>query len=217
MATGSRDAIIQKDAVLKGTVMNGGAIEIYGYVEGNIAAERLKVHPGGRFAGQLRVNHADIEGVLQGDAIIRQLITIASTGQVEGSIRYGRIKMDAGGELSAELRNIPPEIAGDLEVVVGRGRSVVVTVMDLMANDPDHGAAALTFTVSGQTGGWVALSDAPRTPVTTFRQTDIEEGRLLFVHDGSEGTRAGFDVVATDGAGATSGDPQSVNVAVLSR
>ena len=211
----SRNATIQSDTVLKGTIINGGVIDVYGYVEGNITAQDLRVHRGGRIAGQLRAESANVDGTLQGEAVIKQLIKISSTGVVEGNIRYGRISLEAGGDLTAELRNIPPEIAGDLELVVSRGRSVTVTVMDLMAIDPDHGADALTFTVSNAVGGWIALRDAPREPVTSFKQADIEAGRVQFVHDGSDGTRATFDVVVIDGAGAASGPAQTVTAAVL--
>ncbi|MBN9266415.1 MAG: polymer-forming cytoskeletal protein [Hyphomicrobium sp.] len=212
-----RDALIQGDTIIKGTILNAGAIDVYGYVEGNIAAQNLRVHEGGRIAGKLKADTAEVRGTLQGEAIVKRLIKITSTGVVEGDIRYGSISLEAGGDLSAELRNIPPEIAGDLELVVSRGQSVVVTVMDLMAIDPDHGADALTFTVTSPTGGWVAMSDAPREAVTSFKQTDIEAGRVLFVHDGSAGYRASFDVVVVDGAGAASGAAQTVKVAVLAK
>lgn len=217
MSDKRRSATIQSDTVLKGTIMNAGQIDVYGYVEGNVSAQELHVHQGGRLAGQLRAESALVDGTLQGEAVIKQLIKISSTGVVEGNIRYGRISLEAGGDLSAELRNIPPEIAGDLEIVVTRGRSVTVTVMDLMAIDPDHGADALTFTVSNPVGGWVALKDAPREPVTTFKQADIEAGRVQFVHDGSDGTRASFDVVVVDGAGAASGPAQTVTAAVTTK
>ncbi len=217
MSDKRRTAVIQSDTVLKGTITNGGVIDVYGYVEGNVSAQELRVHEGGRMAGQLRAESALVDGTLQGEAVIKQLIKISSTGVVEGNIRYGRISLEAGGDLSAELRNIPPEIAGDLEIVVSRGRSVTVTVMDLMAIDPDHAADALTFTVSNPVGGWIALKDAPREAVTTFSQADIEAGRVQFVHDGSDGTRASFDVVVVDGAGAASGPAQTVTAAVLSK
>lgn len=217
MSDKRRSATIQSDTVLKGTILNAGLIDVHGYVEGNVSTQELRVHPGGRLAGQLRAESAHVDGTLQGEAVIKQLIKITSTGVVEGNIRYGRISLDAGGDLSAELRNIPPEIAGDLEIVVTRGRSVTVTVMDLMAIDPDHGADALTFTVANPVAGWVALKDAPRVPVTSFKQADIEGGLVQFVHDGSDGTRASFDVVVVDGAGAASGPAQTVKAAVTSK
>ena len=216
MADKRRDALIQGDTIIKGSILNAGAIDVYGYVEGNVAAQDLRVHEGGRIAGKLKVDTAEVRGTLQGEAVVKRLIRITSTGVVEGDIRYCSLALEAGGDLSAELRNIPPEIAGDLELVVSRGKSVTVTIMDLMAVDPDHSADALTFTVSNPTGGWVALTDAPRDAVTSFKQTDIDAGRVQFVHDGSDGRWASFEVVVVvDGAGAASGSAQTVKVAVL--
>ncbi len=217
MADKRRDALIQGDTIIKGTILNAGAIDVYGYVEGNIAAQELRVHEGGRIAGKLKADTAEVRGTLQGEAVVKRLIRITSTGVVEGDIRYGSIALEAGGDLSAELRNIPPEIAGDLELVVSRGQAVTVTVMDLIAVDPDHSADALTFTVSNPVDGWVALAGAPRDPVTSFRQADIDAGRIQFVHDGSTGQLASFDVVVVDGAGAASGAAQTVKVAVLAK
>ncbi len=210
MADKRREALIQGDTIVKGTILNAGVIDVYGYVEGNVAAQELRLHEGGRLAGKLRADTAEVHGTLQGEAVVKRLIRISSTGVVEGDIRYGSLALEAGGDLSAELRNIPPEIAGDLELVVARGKSVTVTVMDLSAD-------ALTFTVSNPTGGWVALTDAPRDAVTSFKQADIDAARVEFVHDGSEGRWAGFDVVVVDGAGAASGAAQTVKVAVLAK
>ena len=217
MADKRRDALIQGDTIIKGTILNAGAIDVYGYVEGNIAAQELRVHEGGRIAGKLKADTAEVRGTLQGEAVVKRLIRITSTGVVEGDIRYGSIALEAGGDLSAELRNIPPEIAGDLELVVSRGQAVTVTVMDLVAVDPDHSPDALTFTVSNPVDGWVALAEAPRDPVTSFRQADIDAGRVQFVHDGSAGPLASIDGVVVDGAGAASGAAQTVKVAVLAK
>ena len=44
---------------------------------------------------------------------------------------------------------------------------------------------------------------------------DIDAGRVQFVHDGSDGRWASFEVVVVDGAGAASGPAQTVKAAVL--
>ena len=89
--------------------------------------------------------------------------------------------------------------------------------MDLLAVDPDDRAEALTFTVTNASNGWLALDGNVRQPVTRFTQADIDVGRVSFVHDGADGTRASFEVIVTDDDGATSGAAQTVSVAVLSK
>lgn len=208
-------AVIAADTALKGEIRSGRQIEVYGYVEGRINADRLVIHPGGRVFGTVRVGSAEVHGALQGDIAVKQLIAIGASGSVNGNVRYGKIAMAQGAELSGDMRNVPPELAGDLNLVVKRGRSVRITTVDLTAFDPDDTADKLTFTVSGARNGFVALVASPAAATATFTQADLQAGNVLFVHDGSGGNDASFNVIVTDAKGATSGAPQTVTAAVV--
>ena len=146
--------------------------------------------------------------------LVKQLITIRTGGSVTGNVQYGRLAMEMGGNLSAEVRNVPPTLAGDLDLSVDKGKSVRITLQDLTAFDPDDDAQHLTFTVSRAKNGFVTLLTDPSRPVATFTQADLERGTVLFRHDGTAGAHASFDVVVADHAGATSGAAQTVNVSV---
>ena len=200
--------------IVRGEIRNCRQIEIYGFVEGDVAAQSLLVHQSGRCYGTIKTEQAEIHGTLQGDVVVKHLIDIRSSGSVTGNVQYGQLAMESGGNLSAEVRNVPPTIAGDLDLTVAKGRSVTVTLEDLNAVDPDDDAKDLTFTVSRATNGFVTLSGAPARPVSTFTQADLQSGRVLFTHDGTDTRMASFDVVVADHAGATSGAPQTVNVHV---
>ncbi len=210
----SRVLIIREDTFLKGGIQNAGRIEVFGYVEGEVEGDLLIVQPGGRCFGRVKVEQADIRGTLQGDVVVRQLITVRNGGEVTGNVKYGKLAMEMGGQLTAEMRNIPPSIAGDLDLAVDRGKAVRITLQDLSAVDPDDNADQLTFTVSQVSNGFVALTSDPVRPVDTFTQNDLEQGTVLFRHDGTNNPRASFAVVVADRAGATSGAAQMVNVAV---
>lgn len=210
----SRVLIIQQDTFLKGEIRNAGRIEVFGYVEGDIAGDLLVVQPSGRCFGNIKVDSADIHGTLQGDVFVRQLITIRGSGSVNGNVKYGRLAMEMGGNLTAELRNVPPSISGDLDLSVDKGKAVRLTLQDLSALDPDDTAEQLTFTVSHATNGFVTLVNDPARPVEAFTQADLERGSVLFRHDGTDGPLASFNVVVADRAGATSGAAQTVKVAV---
>jgi cytoskeletal protein CcmA (bactofilin family) len=212
----SRVLIIREDTYLKGAIRNGGRIEVFGYVEGEIAGDLLVVQPGGRCFGRVKVESAEVHGVLQGDVVVRQLISVRGTGEVIGNVKYGRLAMEMGGTLTAEMRNIPPSITGDLDMSVDKGRAVRITLQDLSALDPDDAAEHLTFTVSQVMNGFVSLADDPARPIGGFTQADLEQGSVLFRHDGTDGPLASFAVVVADRAGATSGSAQTVKVAVRS-
>jgi cytoskeletal protein CcmA (bactofilin family) len=106
-------AVIGADMFIKGDIRNGKHIDVLGLVDGSISAERVVVHSGGRVTGTLIADNAQVDGVVQGHVLVRQLIEIGSTGAVHGDVRYGKIAMQIGAELTADVRNVPPSIAGD--------------------------------------------------------------------------------------------------------
>ncbi len=156
----AREAIIQEDTIIKGKIRNCRQMEIRGFVEGEFAAESVLIHQGGTFYGTLKTDQADIAGSVQGELFVKNLISIRSSGSVNGNVRYGQLAMEMGADLSAELRNVPPRLAGDLDITVKRGKSVVITTEDITAIDPDDTAEALTYTVSNAINGFVALAGA---------------------------------------------------------
>ncbi len=206
--------IVQGDTAFKGKIRNCSRIEIFGYVEGDLTADDLLIHEGGRFIGKARTDTAEVFGLLEGNVVVRSLINIRSSGTVSGNVQYGRLAMESGGSLSAEVRNIPPSIGGDLDLSVYRGRSVGVTVVDLTAIDPDDDTTDPVYTVSNTVNGFLTLAHAADARISTFTQADLEANNVSFRHDGSADDRASFDVVVTDASGATSGAPRTVVVTV---
>jgi cytoskeletal protein CcmA (bactofilin family) len=206
--------LVREDTIIKGEIRNCRQMEVYGYVEGDVATDKLLVHESGRCFGTVNTSTADVHGTLQGEVTVKNLINIRSTGAVNGRVRYGQMAMEVGGSLSAEVRNVPPTLAGDLDLTVDRGRTVRITLEDLHAVDPDDDARNLTFTISNARNGFVTSADAPSRALGRFTQSDLAGGRILFKHDGTATPSASFDVVVADHTGATSGRPQTVKVAV---
>lgn len=215
MTTSGGKAVIGQDLFIKGEVRNGREVEIHGTVHGSVAAEHVVVHPGGRVVGVLDAGSADIHGHMDGRVRVRNLISIAAGGAVHGDVRYGRLALAAGGDLAAEVRNIPPDLLGDFEVVVRRGRSVRVTSADLTAVDPDDTPDHLTYHVSNVTHGYLARAGALKQAIVTFLESELAGGLVYFVHDGLSADTAGFDVAVSDPSGGTSGDPRRVTVVVI--
>ena len=206
--------VIGHDMGVKGQVRNCRRVEIKGAFEGTLNADTVIVHAGGRCLGAINADNAEVFGNLEGEVRIKHLISIRSSGSVVGNVQYGRMALEPGGELSAEVRNVPPTISGDFQLEVQRGRSVRISLADLTALDPDDKAEELRFTVSRLLGGSIVLTGQPSRSTNVFSQADLADGRVLFLHDGSAGSEARFDVVVTDKKGATSGAPRTVKVAV---
>jgi cytoskeletal protein CcmA (bactofilin family) len=210
----AREAIIQEDTIIKGKIRNCRQMEIRGYLEGDLTADDVRVHQGGTFYGTLKSGTADVAGSVQGEVFVKNLISIRSSGSVNGHVRYGQLAMEMGADLSAHLRNVPPRLAGDLDITVKRGKSVVITTDDVTAVDPDDTPDHLTYTVSNPTNGFAALIHQEDVAIFSFTQADILAGRVVFVHDRSGGSTASFDIVVADESGATSGGAQTVHVHV---
>ncbi|MFM2054099.1 MAG: hypothetical protein RL456_2136, partial [Pseudomonadota bacterium] len=81
-------------------------------------------------------------------------------------------------------------------LTVREGATVTLTGADIAATDPD--SPALTFTVSGLTGGRFELASAPGVAVTGFTLAQLGAGEVRFVHDGGEAAPA-FSLTADDG------------------
>jgi cytoskeletal protein CcmA (bactofilin family) len=206
---------IAADTEFAADVRSCRRLEVYGVLEGDVMADDTVVHEGGRLSGRLRTNSLEVRGVIEGNVIVRNLITIRKTGTVNGDVHYGRMMLEPGGELTAKVKNVPPELIGDFSVSVRRGQHVVVTTQDIDAVDPDNTADELIYTASNVRGGHIALDGDGATAVTTFTQADLNQRRVLFVHNGGPERSCRFDVVVHDIEGASSGRPRSVDVTVV--
>lgn len=205
---------VAADTTLSADIRSCRRLEVLGTVEGDVVADDVVVHEGGRLSGRLRTNSAEVKGVLEGDVVVRNLIAIRANGSVMGDVRYGRMALEPGGELTAKVKNVPPELVGDFSITVRRGQSVTLTSEDIAAVDPDNTADELIYTVSNVRGGHLALGGQTGTAVTTFSQADLNQNRVAFVHDGGLARTGGFDVVVHDAEGASSGKPRTVDVSV---
>jgi len=110
----------------------------------------------------------------------------------------------------------PPKIEGDRILAVPKGSSARVARTDLSGYDPDTPESHLMFTVSGESKGFIAHETKPDSPISEFSATDLSQGMISFVHDGSEGGWGGFDVMVNDNTGAAS-DWKRVTVFIYSR
>ena len=97
--------------------------------------------------------------------------------------------------------NVGPTLAANLPLDVTEGTSGSITSSLLAATDPDDTPADLTYTVSaGPDQGQLEFSDAPGVAITQFTQADIDNGRVVYVHNGSEPPPTdSFDFSLADG------------------
>ena len=112
--------------------------------------------------------------------------------------------------------NDPAMTSGDLAISVDQGASRTLNTADIAAVDPDDSADNLTWRVTTDAGnGYLALSSAPATAITSFTQAQVAAGDVIYVHDGGQTTADSFTVqVEDDGTPALTAPAVTVAVSV---
>ncbi|XP_069780448.1 chondroitin sulfate proteoglycan 4 [Narcine bancroftii] len=91
----------------------------------------------------------------------------------------------------------PPIIITKKEFKVWVGSITVITKNDLYAEDKDSSPEELVYTVTPPSNGHLALKMSPYKQILNFTQFHINNGQLIFVHNGA--MSGGFNFQITDG------------------
>ena len=95
-----------------------------------------------------------------------------------------------------------PVQANNAGSTVLEGGTDTVTTTELLYTDSEQPATSVTYTVTTvPSNGQLELTTAPTVPITSFTQNDIDNNRLVYVHDGSNTTSDSFDFEVDDGQG----------------
>ncbi|TKB11846.1 cadherin-like domain-containing protein [Desulforhopalus sp. IMCC35007] len=97
--------------------------------------------------------------------------------------------------------NETPVISNN-SLTLEEGQTVVLSSSDLSATDPESADNSLSFTVSSVSAGRFEHASAPGAAITTFLQSDINNGKIRFVHFGGENAPT-YEVTVTDGSVST--------------
>jgi sugar lactone lactonase YvrE len=113
---------------------------------------------------------------------------------------------------NATIVNTPPHLDANTTLFLAEGGSGTITNLLLLATDPESPPTAITFTInpdgfgSPPAHGQLRLSGVPLGSGGTFTQDDIDNHRVTYVHDGSEGPTDQFQFGVKDGDGAPASD-----------
>ena len=96
--------------------------------------------------------------------------------------------------------NDAPTIATNAGGTVKESGNFVITSLKLQAIDPDDVPAGLIYTVtSAPVKGQLELTTAAGVIITNFTQEDVDNSRVIYLHDGSESLEDGFAFSLADG------------------
>jgi len=99
----SSSLIIGKGAMIKGEIKEENEIAIQGNVEGDIECKNLIVGKTGSVKGKIIAETLCVEGSIEGEVNVRELLKLMSSSYISGKISYGSVQINEGGKLIGEL------------------------------------------------------------------------------------------------------------------
>lgn len=101
---GKRILTVGNDILLKGEIATCDRLVIEGEVDAKLNdVHTVEIAETGSFRGKAEIEDAEISGLFEGELVVRNRLTIYSTGKVRGKISYGEIEIERGGELTGEI------------------------------------------------------------------------------------------------------------------
>ncbi|KAG7163020.1 Chondroitin sulfate proteoglycan 4-like 1, partial [Homarus americanus] len=82
------------------------------------------------------------------------------------------------------LNDEAPFVINNTGLTIWEGSTISISSSNLAVVDPDTSPANLSITVATPDSGFLALSPNLTHPVSSFSQTDVNDGRIFFVHTG---------------------------------
>ncbi|MFK7892508.1 MAG: Ig-like domain-containing protein, partial [Granulosicoccus sp.] len=96
--------------------------------------------------------------------------------------------------------NDSPLVGNNTGVTVAEGGSLTITTAMLNEADVDDAGAGLTYLITnGPMNGQLELTTNADVSISSFTQDDIDNNRVVFVHDGTQATADSIDFRLADG------------------
>ena len=95
--------IIGEGSSIKGEIKEENEVTIQGMVDGDIECKDLIVGKTGSIKGKIKAETLYVEGSVEGEINIKELLKLMSSSYVSGKITYGNLQINDGGKLIGEL------------------------------------------------------------------------------------------------------------------
>ena len=97
-----RQAVLGSAAKFSGKITNAKSIEINGFVEADLATEKVTIGATGKFAGAVKSDLVVIAGEYEGK-MKADSIWLTETSRISGEIHYKSLQMDRGAALNCRV------------------------------------------------------------------------------------------------------------------
>ena len=99
----SSSLLIGESVIITGTVKAENEVTIQGSIDGDVDCHSVLVTKTGNIKGKLKAENIKVEGKVEGEININNLLHIHSSGSVNGKVFYGNIQIEEGGKLLGEI------------------------------------------------------------------------------------------------------------------
>ena len=95
--------IIGEGATIKGEIVEENEITVNGSVDGDIQCKNLIVGKTGSIKGKIKADTLYVEGSIEGEINVKELLKLMSSSYVSGKMSYGSLQINEGGKLLGEI------------------------------------------------------------------------------------------------------------------
>ena len=95
--------IIGEGATIKGEIVEENEITVHGNIEGDITCKDLIVGKTGSIKGKIKADNLYVEGSVEGEIHVKELLKLMSSSYVSGKITHGSLQINEGGKLVGEI------------------------------------------------------------------------------------------------------------------
>ena len=96
---------VVEGTVIEGVIRSESNLRIDGEFTGELITKgRLVVGPKGKVQGTVHCLCCDVEGTLEGDVTVLELLAMKSTSTVQGDLYYGQLSVEAGARALGTFR-----------------------------------------------------------------------------------------------------------------
>lgn len=95
---------IVEGTTIEGQIVSDSNIRIDGRVKGTIVAKgRLVVGPKGQIDGEVTCNNADVEGEINGQITVKELLSLKSTAKITADVVTGKLAVEPPATITGNI------------------------------------------------------------------------------------------------------------------
>lgn len=116
-------SLVGEGVELKGDIRFSGGLRVDGRVQGQVlgrpaedrSAALLVLSGKGHIEGGVRCSHAVIDGTIDGDLDVEQVLELQSNARITGTIRYRQLRMDVGATVHGRMVRVEDATEAEAE------------------------------------------------------------------------------------------------------